>query len=340
MTLRYIVILLVLLIMVSCKETKENNIKIKTASNYKTTGSIERLHPGINGLLSENAKIEILAEGFTWTEGPLWVESGNYLLFSDIPPNMVNKWSEKDGLSEYLKPSGYTGKKERSGEPGSNGLILDRQGNLVLSQHGDRRMARMMTSLSYPKPEFETIVDNYQDKRLNSPNDAVYDNKGNLYFTDPPYGLEDGMDDWAKELDFQGVYRYSVGGTLSLISDQLSRPNGIGLSPDEKTLYVANSDPKQPIWTAFDLSENGEVLGQRLFYDATGAKGKGLPDGLKVDKSGNIWASGPGGIWIFNPSGKVLGKILTGEATSNCAFDTLEKVLYMTCDDYLMRIRL
>ena len=307
---------------------------------FKTTGSIARMDDAINDLIPENAKIEVLADGFTWSEGPLWIEEGQYLLFSDIPPNRIMKWSEKEGISLYLTPSGYTGSVARKGEPGSNALILDKDGNLVLCQHGDRRMAKMNTSLDNPQPDFSTIVGEYEGKKLNSPNDAIYDSQGNLFFTDPPYGLEGNMDDPTKEIDFQGVFRYSTEGVLTLISKTLTRPNGLALSPDEKTLYVSCSDPDAATWTAFTLKEDGTVESEQLFYDATGTKGKGLPDGLKIDKKGNIWATGPGGVWVFNPTGKVLGKIQTGEATSNCAFNADQSALYMTCDDYLMRIKL
>ena len=316
--------------------------KMENSQIIKVTGSVERFDSSINALIPEQAIIEVLADGFTWSEGPVWIEDGQYLLFSDIPPNRIMKWSEKEGLSLYLNPSGYTGTTPRGGELGSNGLILDKNGALVLCQHGDRRMAKMTTPLNAPKPIFETIIGKYENKRFNSPNDAVYDSQGNLYFTDPPYGLEGNMNDSAKEIDFQGVFRYSKDGELSLISDKVTRPNGIGFSPDEKRLYVSSSDPKKAIWMAYDLDENGKVVNEKVFYDATNevGKGKGLPDGLKVDKKGNIWATGPGGVWVFNAAGKVLGKILTGEATSNCAFDANQTTLYMTCDDYLMRIKL
>ena len=336
---------LLLIFLVACSSSNSEDQKKTPAinpeeSNFQTTGSIERLDETIDALIPQSAVIEVLAEGFTWTEGPLWIADGQYLLFSDIPPNRIMKWSEKEGLSLYLSPSGYTAAKERSGEPGSNGLLLDGSGNLVLCQHGDRRMAKMNTSLEAPRPEFTTIIDKYEGKRFNSPNDAVYDSQGNLYFTDPPYGLEKNMGDPEKEIDFQGVYRYSNKGELSLVTNIMTRPNGIGLSPDETTLYVANSDPNQSIWMAFKLSPEGKVLEEKVFYDATGSPGKGLPDGLKVDKNGNIWATGPGGVWVFNAEAKVLGKILTGEATSNCGFDEEQQTLYMTCDDYLMRIKL
>lgn len=321
------------LLLVNCASNQETT----SQKSYPTTGTIERLSPEINALIAKDAKIEIVADGFTWTEGPVWVKDKNYLLFSDIPPNRIFKWSEKEGKSLFLTPSGYTGETERKGEPGSNGLLFNAQKELVLCQHGDRRIAKMTSSLDDPKPQFETVIGKYQGKRFNSPNDAIYDSQGNLYFTDPPYGLEKNMEDPAKEIDFQGVYRFSNSGVLSLISKEVTRPNGIALSPDEKTLYVASSDPKKAVWMAYDLV-SGQVKSERIFYDATGTKEKGLPDGMKVDKKGNIWATGPGGVWIFDASGKVLGKIKTGEATSNCAFDTEEKTIYMTCDDYLMRV--
>lgn len=309
----------------------------KTIAKYRTTGSVERLDPALDELISPDAIIEVLAEGFTWTEGPLWIAEGDYLLFSDIPPNSVFKWTEENGVELYLKPSGYTGSKKRGGEPGSNGLLLGADGHLVLCQHGDRQIGRMVTALDDPQPVFQTIVSHYQGKRFNSPNDATYDRAWNLYFTDPPYGLENRMQDPLKEMDFQGVFRYSNAGELTLLAADIPRPNGIGLSPDERKLYVASSEGS-PKWSVFELNADGSVASQSVFYDESALEGKGAPDGLKVDKKGNIWATGPGGVWIFNPEGKVLGRILTGEATSNCAFDENEEVLYMTCDDYLMRI--
>lgn len=305
--------------------------------NIGTTGSIERLDPELDALIKPDAEIKILADGFTWTEGPLWVNEGNYLLFSDIPPNRVIKWSETEGVSVYLEPSGYTGATDRGGEPGSNGLLLDQDGRLILCQHGDRRIARMLAPLSAPKPAFETVVGTFNNMRFNSPNDAVYDSKGNLYFTDPPYGLEGNMDDPQKEIKFQGVYRLGKDRQLSLITHKIPRPNGIGLSLDERTLYVASSE-QSPMWTAITLDAEGNALREKVFYDSDVKDGLGAPDGLKVDRKGNIWATGPGGVWIFKPSGKVLGRILTGQRTSNCAFNEDESILYMTCDDYLMSI--
>ncbi|MFT6807014.1 MAG: gluconolactonase [Saprospiraceae bacterium] len=328
-----------LILISSCATVSKMKIKGPSDISYPTTGHIERLDEQIDALIPLDSKIEVLADGFTWTEGPLWVSDGEYLLFSDIPPNKIMKWSEDEGVSTYLSPSGYTGEIGRGGEPGSNGLLLDKKGNLILCQHGDRRMAKMTAPISKPQPIFETIIDSYDGKRFNSPNDAIYDTQGNLYFTDPPYGLEGNMKDTAKELEFQGVFRYGTDGEINLIADDIPRPNGIGLSPNEKTLYVASSE-QHPMWTKFDLNEDGKVSSQSIFYDTEERTGLGAPDGLKVDSKGYIWATGPGGVWIFTPEAELLGKIITGQKTSNCAFDDTETYLYMTCDDYLMRIKL
>jgi gluconolactonase len=313
-----------------------------TSPPFQTTGSIETLDPALDTVIRPGATIEVLAEGFDWTEGPLWVPQLNQVLFTDIPPNRIHAWSEATGLQLYLTPSGYTGSASRGGEVGANGLTLDQQGRLVLCQHGDRRLARMEAPLDNPQPIFTTIADSYEGKRLNSPNDVVQHSDGSFYFTDPPYGLEKNMDDPAKELDFQGVYRVSPDGQIQLLTKELSRPNGIAFSPDERTLYVANSDPARAIWMAYDVTADGGIRNGRVFYDATGLVGqeKGLPDGLKVNREGIIFATGPGGVWVFNPQGKPLGQIKTGQATSNCALDTDQTTLYMTADDYLMRVRL
>ena len=308
----------------------------------KTTGSIERMDSALNQLIAPGTDLEIIADSFDWSEGPLWIDDGNFLLFSDIPQNRIYKWDAKDGLSIYLQPSGYTGTAARGGETGSNGLILDSQNRLVMCQHGDRRMARMDAPISKPQSKFITLVDRFEGKRLNSPNDAVYKSNGDLYFTDPPYGLEKRMEDPAKELDFQGLYRLSVDGHLDLLVKDLSRPNGLAFSPDEKKLYVANSDSLHAVWMQYDVNEKGFLENGTVFYDASSltAKEKGLPDGMKSDEAGNLYAAGPGGIWIFNPSGKVLGKIRTGQATSNCAFNKDQSALFITADMYLIRVKM
>jgi gluconolactonase len=309
---------------------------------YPTVGTIERADPRFDKLIPKGAKLEKLAEDFIWTEGPVWVKKGGYLLFSDIPRNAVNKWKEGEGISVFLKPSGYTGKKPRGGkpgdEPGSNGLVLDPTGRLVLCQHGDRRVARLELN-----GKQTVLASRYMGKRLNSPNDAVFKSNGDLYFTDPPYGLPKHWDDPARELDFCGVYRISAkDGSLTLLTKEMSRPNGIALSPDEKTLYVANSDPKKAVWMAFDVKEDGTLGKGRVFFDANKWVGKerpGLPDGMKVDREGNLFATGPGGVLIFTPDGTYLGRISTGVPTANCAFGDDGSVLYVAANHWICRIR-
>jgi gluconolactonase len=221
-------------------------------------------------------------------------------------------------------------------EPGSNGLLLDPQGRLVSCEHGDRRIS-VLTENGGKR----TLVDNYQGKRLNSPNDAVYKSNGDLYFTDPPYGLPNRWDDPRRELEFCGVYRLAKDGRLTLLTTEMTRPNGIGFSPDERTLYIAQSDPKAAIWRAFPVKEDG-TLGKSCFlYDATHWVGQrpGLPDGMAVDKQGHIWATGPGGVLVFTPDGKLLGRLNTHQRTANCAFGEDGKTLFITADSYLCRVR-
>ncbi|MEO0473108.1 MAG: SMP-30/gluconolactonase/LRE family protein [Bacteroidota bacterium] len=308
----------------------------------ESMGEISRLDPDMDQLIPTDAVIEVLAEGFVWSEGPLWVPQLNGLIFSDIPPNRIYKWTEAEGISLYLTPSGYTSDMERGGEVGSNGLIMDAAGNLVLCQHGDRRMVRMDAPWDAPAPDFTPLADQFEGKKLNSPNDAVFRSNGDLYFTDPPYGLEKQAEDPARELDFQGVYRVDEEGVVHVVTKELSRPNGLAFSPDEKTLYVANSDPARAIWMAYDVAEDGSLDNGRVFFDATQWVGqeKGLPDGMKVTPNGYIFATGPGGVLVFDAEGKHLGTIKTGQATSNCAFGNDGQYLYMTADDYLCRIKL
>jgi gluconolactonase len=286
--------------------------------------------------------MEVLAGGCEWTEGPVWVKQGGYLLFSVIPDNKICIWREGEGVRIYLKPAGLTGPKDLRIEPGSNGLVIDPRGALVICQHGDRRMARMDSPLSQPAARFITLADRYEGRRFNSPNDACFDSRGALYFTDPPYGLEKRMDDPSKELDFQGVYRLGTDGRLVLLTRDMTRPNGLALSPDEKTFYVSNSDPDKAVWMAYNVNSDGTIANGRIFADMTerARKGeKGLPDGMKVDEQGNLFATGPGGLHVFAPDGTLLGTLATGEATSNCAWGEDGKTLFITADQYLLRIR-
>jgi gluconolactonase len=313
----------------------------------RTIGTIERLDPALNALVPADAKMEIVVDGLDWCEGPLWIPAGGgFVIVSDIPPNIIHRWDPRGGKATYLTPSGYTGTVPRGGEQGVNGSTLDRQKRLILCQHGDRRLARMDAPLDKPEPKYITVADRYEGKRFNSPNDVVCHSSGALYFTDPPYGMEGYNDNLAtipnKELDFQGVYRVATDGKVTLLTKEMERPNGIALSPDEKTLYVANSFTPRPVWMAFPVKDDGTTGEGRVFFNAAElAKTRtGNPDGLEVDTRGNLWATGPGGVLILSPQGKHLGTLQTGEKTSNVAFGEDGSTLYITADMYLLRIRL
>jgi gluconolactonase len=298
-------------------------------------GTIERLDPALDELLPKGAVIEKLAEGFDWSEGPVWMPAG-YLLFSDVPMNTIFKWTQADGVSIFIQPSGYTGNTPRGGEPGSNGLTHDKQGRLIACQHGDRRVAR------WENGRFVAVADRFEGKRFNSPNDAVVKSNGDTYFTDPPYGLVKNVDDPEKEIPFQGVYRVSAqDGKVTLLTSEVTRPNGIAFSPDEQKLYVASSDPQKAIWMSYTVKGDGTLGPGGVLLDVTSTVGtkKGLPDGMKVDQRGNLWATGPGGVLIISPQGKHLGTLATGEATANCAWGGDGSTLYITADMYLCRVK-
>lgn len=319
------------------------------AKEYKTIGSLESHDPQFGKLVAPDTNIEIIGEGFSWIEGPLWLPSENCLVFSNIPPNKLWKWTEKDGAVPYLLKSGYLGEVPRPGfkgafdQAGSNGLILSPEGKLVLCQHGLRQMGMMKAPLNQPKPDYKTLTDrNHEGKKYNSPNDGCYHKDGSLFFTDPPYGLPAGADDNTRETNYSGVYRLSKDGKVTLIDDKLERPNGIALSPDQKTLYVANSHETNAIWMAYELNDDGTVKSKRVFKDVTKLVGtrKGMPDGLKIDDNGYIYATAPGGVWVLDPKGKHLGTIVTKEFASNVAFGPDKKTLYITADMLLLRVKL
>lgn len=314
----------------------------RAQEDIKVKFEIERFDLLLDAVIGDGIELEVLGTGFDWTEGPLWVEDYQMLLFSDIPQNSIYKWTEEKGVSLYLKPAGYTGDIPRGGETGSNGLLLNPAGQLVLCQHGDRRMAKMAAPLDDPKPEYVTLADNYNGKKFNSPNDAAYKSNGDLYFTDPPYGLEKNVNDPLKEIPFQGVYRLSADGEVTLLVDSLTRPNGIAFLPDEKTLIIANSDPGQVHWYAYDVGDQGLLENGRIFFDGSEASksAQGMPDGLKVDQQGNVFATGPGGIWIFNDSGEALGRIRLDRLASNVALSADEKTIFITADDHVLRLGL
>jgi len=305
---------------------------------FPTMGSIESKDPRFDKLVPPSAKLEKLAEGFDWAEGPVWVPAGKYLLFDDIPKNTTFKWKEGQGISVYLKPSGYSGAAKFTGrEPGANGLTLDHEGRLLLCQHGDRRVVRQEKD-----GKLMVIADLYQGKRFNSPNDIVVKSNGDIYFTDPPYGLPKQDDDPAKELSFSGVYRASPKGRVTLLTKELARPNGLAFSPDEKILYVANSEAEKPIVMAYTVKPDGTLGAGKVFFDTTPlAKNNrsGAPDGMKVDIHGNLFTTGPGGVLAVTPDGTYLGTILTGQRTANCNWGDDGSTLYITADKYLCRIR-
>jgi gluconolactonase len=308
------------------------------ASAAPTAGDIERLDPRFDRIVPPGARLEKIADGFAWVEGPVWDRRSGSLLFSDIPNNAVYRWDERNGVSLFLEPSGYTGTEPFTGrEPGSNGLTFDGAGRLVLAEHGDRRIARLETDGNKT-----TLASRYRGLRLNSPNDLVYRSNGDLYFTDPPFGLPRTFDDPAKELPFQGIYRLTPEGRLDLLTADLRAPNGLAFSPDEKTLFVTDVDPRRSAWLAFDVNEDGTLGRSRVLRDVTAIshKGTGAPDGIKVDREGNLFGAGPGGIYVFAPDGTHLGTIHTGVATGNCAWGEDGSVLYITASAAVYQIRL
>lgn len=292
--------------------------------------------PRFDRLIPQGTVVEKIADGFTWVEGPVWHREGEFLLFSDIPSNRILKWKAGEGTSVFLTPSGYTGREPFTGkEPGSNGVTLDRQGRLVFCAHGDRRIARVE-----PDGNRTTLAFRYADRHLNSPNDLVFKSNGDLYFTDPPFGLPDAFDD-PEKAPYQGVYRTSPDGTTTLLIKDIKAPNGIAFSPDEKTLYVSDVDPKRAAWLAYDVQPNGTVGHGRVFFDATSWRKDPFygPDGFKVDRHGNLFGARPGGISVIAPDGTLLGTIETGQPTSNVAWGEDGSVLYVTGGSAVYRIK-
>lgn len=296
--------------------------------------NVLRLDLALDALVPRDAKVEKVAGGFIFTEGPLWRPRMG-LWFSDIIGNVVRQWSPDGGVIEILHPMGFPARMWGGrGLVGPNAMVADKDGAVLLCEHANRRIVRITKDML-----ISVLVDRYRGKRLNSPNDLVYRSDGSLYFTDPPYGLPKQDSDPAKELPFNGVFRLSQG-KLQVIIKDLNRPNGIAFSPNQKVLYVSNSDPAHKIWMMYDVAADGTVRNGRVMADATADKGSGNPDGMKIDAKGNLYCAGPGGLWIFSPTGKHLGTIKVPEVVSNCAWGDDGKTLYITARTSVYRIRL
>jgi gluconolactonase len=304
------------------------------AKETSGVGSIVRLDPAFDALVPPDAHIEKLAGGFQFTEGPVWRPQEQHLWFSDVMANVVRQWSPDGKATIAIQHGGA----DSDGPPGvllgPNGEIADKDGAVLICQHGNRRIVRVSKDL-----QITPLVERFEGKRFNSPNDLVYKYDGSLYFTDPPYGLAKQDDDPAKELKFNGVFRLANGKLQAVIRD-LTRPNGIAFSPDQKILYIANSDDKRKVWMRYDVGDDGTVSNGRVFFDVTAEKEDGLPDGMKLDSQGNLYCAGPGGVWVFSPDGKHLGTIKPPETPANCNWGDDGKSLYITARTGLYRIKL
>jgi gluconolactonase len=297
---------------------------------------IERLAPEFDQLVPPNAQVEKVTEGFHWSEGPVWKEGALY--FSDVPENKLYRWQPGERSARvFLQPSGGMESTPAFKEPGSNGLTLDKKGRLVLCQQGTRRVARLETD-----GKQVPLVISFEGKHFNSPNDVIFARNGDFYFTDPPYGLKGLNDSPLKELKFNGVFLVKPSGEATAVIKDLTFPNGLAFSPDEKTLYVGVSDPKDARIYAYDVQADGTLANRRVFFDATplvSPERKGLPDGMKVDARGNLWSTGPGGVLVISPASKHLGTILTGQQTGNCAWGDDGSTLYITANMFIARVK-
>jgi gluconolactonase len=321
----------------------ENFIWIKSATLdvYRpqppapSLGTIERRDPALDAIVRADARIERIATGFLFTEGPLWMPDG-YLLFSDPNANRIYRWAPEGAVSVYRTKSGYAGIDiGEYGQPGSNGLALDREGRVTVAEHGRRRIVRLERN-----GQVTILADGYQGKRLNSPNDLVYKSDGALYFTDPPFGLPRAFDDRRKELPYSGVFRVADG-RVALLAKDLAGPNGLAFSPDERFLYVDDWDPTRKVVMRYPVRVDGTLEAGEVFFDMTHAPGEEALDGLKVDRQGNLYVSGPGGVWIISAAGTHLGTIKAPELPANFAWgDEDGRTLYMTARTGLYRIRL
>jgi gluconolactonase len=307
---------------------------------YPIVGQVRRLSSQLDAVIASDAQIQQLADGFIWSEGPVWVRDGGYLVFSDVPGNVMYRWSQADGVSAFMNPSGYAGPPtDAFAEPGSNGMALDAAGDLLVCDHGNRALAKV----DLKTREKTILLDRWQGQRFNSPNDLAVAKTGAIYFTDPTYGLKGRNASTLRELDFNGVYRLAPDGTLDLLDAELTFPNGIALSPDQSRLYVSVSDPNSPKLMVYELGSDGLPTSKAVFFDASSlreAGGLGLPDGMCLDTDGRLYATGPGGVLVITPSGELIGVIETGTAIANCAFGEDGSTLFLASNHTLARVRL
>jgi len=328
-----VTILLAALATGACAGPASAPVKIENAK-------IERWDPAMDAIVPKDWKIEKLAEGFGWAEGPIWVRSGGYLLFTDVPGNKMWKWSEKGGLEKFLDPSGATDPDpEVWREAGANGLAILDDKTILLADTGNRAIQKLDLATKTKTP----VATRFDGKKFSSPNDVTRTKSGVLFFTDPPYGFKKFDDAPEKEIAFNGVYRMGADGAVSVVEQELHRPNGVALSPDDSVLYVAQSEPGKAIIMAYSLDKDGNVTGKKLFADLTDLMSReapGLPDGLTVAADGTIFTTGPGGVIVLSKDGKRLGRISNGKATANCKFGDDGRTLYLTSHDILARIRL
>jgi len=312
------------------------SIQAQDTKNFPVIGEIIPLDESFSALLDEDAKIEVISSGYTWSEGPAWNYAENFLAFSDVPLNKVFKWIEGAGASLWIEPSGYTGALDNTKVSGSNGLAFDAEGNMYFCESGDRRISMMK-----PGEGRITLADNYQGKRFNSPNDIAIASNGVIYFTDPFYGMPKKWRETKRELPYMGVFAIRKDGSVALVDDRLGRPNGIALSPDEKTLYAANSQQENPVVYSYPIKKDGSFGKRSVFFDASKdpALANASPDGMKFDSQGNLWIGGIIGVIVVNPTGNAIGLMKTGERTFNCVFGDDGSTLYLTADTYICRIK-
>ncbi|APG63531.1 hypothetical protein LPB140_03445 [Sphingorhabdus lutea] len=304
-------------------------------------GGVEKLSPKLDDIIDPQSRLEKLASGFSWSEGPIWDANRGQLYFSDVPQNKIYQWREDEGLRLFLDYAGLAKDGDLSlyDSAGTNGLIMGKNGDLIIASHGKRALTRM----NIDNRDEIILSDKFKGKKFNSPNDLIEDRDGVIYFTDPPYGLKNGDQSPMKEQSVNGVYRRDINGRIDLIDDSLRRPNGIALSPDERTLYVSNSDEARQIMKSYAISSDGKITDKGVFFDASpfvGPNSPGLPDGMCVAKSGIIFATGPGGVFIISPKGEYLGRIRTEKACANCTIGNDGRYLYLTISDILARIKL